>query len=400
MRVLITTLHFHPLVPVAQALEAAGHEVAFACSEDNRPAVEATGFRLFPAGTSMRELMPQLLPQLMAIPAEQRDLWMLGNAFGGILLERMIPDLLTVCQDWRPDLIVRDALEVGGCLVAEHLGLPHASVEVGIFVPVPWFAGTAGQNLQRFRAELGLPPDPNLDMLYRYLHLSFVPPGYQDPAAPLPPTAHALRTVVFDRSGDESLPGWVGQLPDRPTVYATLGMVFNRNTEILRAIIEGLREEPLNLVVTVGRDQDPGQFGPQPAHVRVERYIPQSLLFPHCDLVVCHGGWNTVLAALSEGLPLVLLPIGADQPHNAERCDRIGVGRVIAPDRRTPEAIREATREVLREPGYREQAQRLRDEMAALPGPENAVELLERLAREKTPQLAHGPSSQPPAGGG
>ena len=58
MRVLITTLHFHPLVPVAQALEAAGHEVAFACSEDNRPAVEATGFRLFPAGTSMRELMP------------------------------------------------------------------------------------------------------------------------------------------------------------------------------------------------------------------------------------------------------------------------------------------------------------------------------------------------------
>src|SRR3712207_6771895 len=159
----------------------------------------------------------------------------------------------------------------------------------------------------------------------------------------LPPTAHALRTVVFDRSGDEALPGWVGQLPDRPTVYATLGMGFNRNTEIFRAIIEGLREEPLNLVVTVGRDQDPGQFGPQPPNVRIERYIPQSLLFPHCDLVVCHGGWNTVLAALSEGLPLVLLPIGADQPQNAERCDRIGVGRVIAPDGRTPEAIREAT---------------------------------------------------------
>ena len=61
MRVLITTLHFHPLVPVAQALEAAGHEVAFACSEDNRPAVEATTFRFFPAGTSMRELMPQVM---------------------------------------------------------------------------------------------------------------------------------------------------------------------------------------------------------------------------------------------------------------------------------------------------------------------------------------------------
>src|SRR3712207_7286540 len=51
----------------------------------------------------------------------------------------------------------------------------------------------------------------------------------------LPPTAHALRTVVFDRSGDEALPEWVGQLPDRPTVYATLGMGFNRNTEFFRA---------------------------------------------------------------------------------------------------------------------------------------------------------------------
>jgi UDP:flavonoid glycosyltransferase YjiC (YdhE family) len=389
MRVLITTLHFHPLVPVAQALEAAGHEVAFACSEDNRPAVEATGFRLFPAGTSMRELMPRV----MAVPEEQRDFWVMNNLFGGTLPERIIPDLLAICRDWGPDLIVRDAIELGGCLVAEHLGLPHASVEVGMFVSAPWVAQVMGHNLQRLRAGLGLPPDPSLDMLYRYLHLSFVPPGYQDPAQPLPPTAHALRTLVFDRSGDEVLPDWAERLSDRPVVYATLGTGFNRNTAIFAAIIAGLRDEPVELIVTVGRDQDPGQFGPQPANVNIERYIPQSLLFPHCDLVVCHGGWNTVLAALGHGLPLVLLPIGADQPQNAERCAALGVGRAIAPDRRTPEAIREATREVLRDPRHRERAARLREEMEALPGPERAVELLEQLTRERTPQLDGGAMS-------
>ena len=69
------------------------------------------------------------------------------------------------------------------------------------------------------------------------------------------------------------------------------------------------------------------------------------------------------------------------------------MGRVVAPDRRTPEAIREATREVLRDPRYRRQAARLRAEMEALPGPGRAVELLERLARERTPQVDNGAMS-------
>jgi UDP:flavonoid glycosyltransferase YjiC (YdhE family) len=388
MRVLITTLHFHPLVPVAQALEAAGHEVAFACSPDNAPALEATGFRFFPAGTSMRELMPQLMPQLMAIPQEERDTWVLENVFGGTLPERIIPDLLDICAAWKPEILVRDMAEVGGCIVAEHLGMPHASVEVGVFVPAGWLAQIAGPGLNRMRSDLGLPPDPNLDMLYRYLHLSFVPPSYQDPAAPLPPTAHALRTVIFDRSGDEALPAWVEQLPEQPTVYATLGTGFNNTPGVFEAIIEGLRDEPVNLIVTVGRDRDAAEFGAQPANVHIERYIPQSLLFPYCELVVSHGGWNTILAGFSFGLPQVVVPLGADQPQHARRCVLLGVGVAIEPAGLTPEAVRDAVREVLQNPGYRRNAERIRADMESLPGPEHAVELLEKLAAEKSPQLA------------
>ncbi len=386
MRILITTLHFHPLVPVARVLEAAGHQVAFVCSEDNRPAVEGVGFSFFPAGTSMREVMPALMPRMMAIPAAEREKLVMGEIFGGVMPERILPDLLAICRDWRPDLLVRDALEFGGCIAAEHLGLPHASVEVGIFLPPPWVAQVAGSNLQTLRAGLALPPDPTFDMLYRYLHLAFVPPSYQDPATPRPPTAHALQTVVFDRSGDESLPPWAERPTDAPMVYFTLGTALNvQANDLFARAIAGLRDEPITLVVTVGRDQDPAQFGVQPPNVHIERYIPQSLLFPRCDLVVCHGGWNTVLAALSEGLPLVLLPVGADQPQNAARCAALGVGRVVEPEDRTSGKIGDAVRAVLATPTYRENAQRLRAEIASLPGPEHAVALLERLAVEKRP---------------
>ena len=177
-------------------------------------------------------------------------------------------------------------------------------------------------------------------------------------------------------------------MPARPTVYASLGTIFNHSPGLLAAILAGLRDEPLTLILTVGRNQDPADFGPQPGNVRIERYVPQTLLLPYCDLVVTHGGFNTVQAALGQGLPLVVVPLGADQPANAAACAAMGVGRVVPPEERTPEAIRDAVRAVLGDPAYRATAERVRGEMAALPGPEYAVALLERLARDKQPLVA------------
>lgn len=73
MHVLFTTHpaagHFHPQVPLARALAAAGHEVAFACSPAFAPTVEATGFRCFPAGITWMEAdMDSAFPELRAIP--------------------------------------------------------------------------------------------------------------------------------------------------------------------------------------------------------------------------------------------------------------------------------------------------------------------------------------------
>ncbi len=177
------------------------------------------------------------------------------------------------------------------------------------------------------------------------------------------------------------LPDWVDRLPDRPTVLASLGTVFNRTPGVLEAIVEALAAEPVNVVVAIGRDQDPGRFGPQPEGVRLEAYVPQPLVLAHCDAFVTHGGFNSVKEALSEGVPMVVVPISADQPYSAERCAALGVARAVGADDRDPGTIRAAVRQVLTEPGYGASARAFRAEMRGLPGPEHMVELLEALGR-------------------
>ena len=386
MRVLLTLQHFHPMVPLAQALQAAGHEVAFAAPEDNRPAMEANGFTFFPAGRSMAELMPGLIPQFMSLREDERQAFVVGQIFGQLMPASLIPTVIALHDTWPFDLIVRDTTEIGGLIAAEALGLPHASVEIGV-MPLPIIEPWLSANYNVLRTNHGLPPDRDMSRYFYYLHLAFVPPSYQDPALPYPATGHAFRHEVFDRSGDEALPDWVAGLPARPTVYVTLGTFFGAAQHIFRTIIDGLRDEDVNLIITVGRGQDPAALAPWPSNTHVERYIPQSLIFSHCDLVVCHGGWNTVLAALSYGLPLINIPVGADQPQNAARCAALGVGPTILPSELTPQHIRETMQTVLGDPGYRARSSALQAEMESLPGAGRAVELLEKLARDRQPIL-------------
>ncbi len=392
MRVLFTALpssgHWHPLIPFAEALQAAGHEVAFATTPAACAAISALGFRCFHAGADETVEEGRARRAKMATLGTESPAWALPNLFAGIWPAGRLPDLLTVCREWEPTLLVREDMEFAGCIAAERLEIPHAAIQITAWRP--WIQPLIAGPLNRLRESVGLPPDPDLTMLYRFLLVVPAPPSYLDPATPPPPTAHAVRHVAFDRSGDEPLPAWVSDLPDRPVVYATMGTVFNQVPGLLEAILIGLRDEPITLIVTTGRDQDPDAFGTQPANVHLERYVPQSLLFPHCDLVVTHGGSGTVLTALGHGLPMVIVPVSADQPDNARRCEQLGVATVIPPANRTSTAFQAAARAVLQDPHFQKNALRLREEMEQLPGPEHAVGWAEQLAREKQPLFARG----------
>ncbi len=164
-------------------------------------------------------------------------------------------------------------------------------------------------------------------------------------------------------------------------MLVTLGTVFAQESgDLFGRLLAAVQDLPVEVLITVGRALDPAELGPPPGNVRVERFVPLPQVLRRCVAVVTHGGSGTVVAAVSAGVPCVLLPMGADQPLNADRCVALGVGRALDAVTATSDEIREALHAVLHEPAYRHAAARLRAEVAALPGPEHAAELLERLA--------------------
>ncbi|MEO6063201.1 MAG: glycosyltransferase [Thermoflexales bacterium] len=372
MRILFTFIggsgHFLPLVPVARATATAGHVLAFGCGPSMRATVEAAGFPVFPLGTGAAATAARL--PLRPLDAAREDEEFLER-FVRLAASARANDMLALCGPWRPDLIVCDEADFGSMLAAERLGLPHATVLVmaaGSFVR----AEVIGEALNALRAAQALPPDPGLEILYRHLALSPFPPSFRDPAVPLPATAHAFRAT--------QKPAVSTRPPGPPIVYFTLGTVFNiESGDLFARALAGLRELPIRVVATVGEGIDPAEFGPQPANVRIERYIAQELILPECSLVVSHGGSGSVLGALAHGLPMVLIPMGADQPLNAARCEQLNVGRTLDPIAATPASVLEAVSAVLADPCYRRAAEIFRDEIAGLPGPDHAVRLLQTL---------------------
>jgi MGT family glycosyltransferase len=166
--------------------------------------------------------------------------------------------------------------------------------------------------------------------------------------------------------------------PDtEPLVYVTFGTVWNRDVELIAQVVEGVRQLPVQVVVTLGAGRDTSALGEQPPNVHVADFIPQADLLPRCAAVVSHAGSGTFLAGLAAGLPQLFLPQAADQFLNAEAGARGGTGITIPPGSVTADRVRLELERLLAEPSFRAQAERVGEEIAAMPPPAVAVEAIE-----------------------
>jgi UDP:flavonoid glycosyltransferase YjiC (YdhE family) len=373
------TGHFLPLVPFARAAENAGHIVAFGAQPGMLATLAEAGFSAWDTGGRTLLETTERTPLLeFDLAREERAV---RDGYAGRTARERATKVRQLCESWHSDIVVCDEMDFGALVAAEALGIPYATViTIGSGALVR--PELVREPLNALRSEHGLPPDPELTMLRRNLIIYPFPPSFRDPANPLPPNAHAFRTVRADRAANDDS-AWIAGLGVRPLVYFTLGTIFNLESgDLFERVLAGLRELPVDVVVTVGRELDPRVLGPQPPNVYVRRYIPQSVLLPHCELVVSHAGSGSVVGALAHGLPMVLLPIGADQPFNAARCEDLHVGRVLNPIEATEEDVQLAVLDVLSDATYRQNARRVEAEIAALPDPEYGVRLLERLAEQ------------------
>jgi MGT family glycosyltransferase len=200
----------------------------------------------------------------------------------------------------------------------------------------------------------------------------------RSPSVLQPPDDQPFTDVIAMRVGAGAvrpgnvLPESVVALPHERMVYLTLGTLFNGVSDFA-VPLEALGELPVDLVLTCGYDVDPAAFEPLPRNVAVERWVSQALLLPRCSAVICHAGASTLLGALAHGVPVVCLPLGADQFANAEQVTRTGAGITLLPGQVSVESVRDATRRVLDETSYAVAACKLRSEIELLPDPSAVV---------------------------
>lgn len=371
--------HLLPLVPVAMAARAAGHAVAFTGDSTTLTLVLAAGFEAFPTTAGRPPGPPERRPLAPLDPArEERDLRELFARDGA---RRRAAGMVERIEAWHPDIVICDEVDFGTVIAAERLGLPYVTVVVlaagGLIRP-----DVVGAALDEVRLEHGLAPDPTLAALGRYLVLAPAPPSLRDPRFPLPATAFGIRNDAPDASLAAAPPPWRVTRPDGPALYVTLGTIFNiESGDLLERILTALEDHPGDVIATVGAEIDPSELGPRPDHIHIERFIAQSAVLPHVQAVISHAGSGSVLGALAHGRPMVLLPMGADQPLNAARCVATGAAVALDPVAATPATIRDAVLSITDDRAFAHAAGRLQAEMAALPAPEDAVDRIVALVR-------------------
>lgn len=345
--------HLNTLLPLALAAQRAGHSVVFASGPDMQPQIECRGLVAWSVGPTHAQL-----------GGNRQTSWL--DYFARSAAGRAV-DLLSRAGEWKPDLVIHEDTEFAGALVAVRTGAHYVVHGLGLMPSVDVWAVFSGRIDELGR---GFGVSDLSEQMRSAVYLQICPPALQGRGEPVWRRALPLRHCAGLPADGERLPDAVDALPYRETIHLTLGTVFYEATDVLLSAIAGLRELPFNLVVTIGPGADRARFGPQPAHVLVEPYLPHALLLPRCRLVVSHGGAGAMLGALAHGLPQLLLPQGGDQFANARACERAGVALVLSAEQLSSASVGDAVRRLLTENSFTLAAKAVQAEIAAMPSAE------------------------------
>ncbi len=358
--------HLYPMVPLARALIRDGHEVVFASTDRFVGNVVDLGLEAVAAG-----LDP-------CASYDEKGRAAPEGGYGPSVIRSKTEDILAWAQTTEVDLVVREPTDFAGMLAAEAMEVPQVTLGRSQFLSASFWHSHAGWALALARQELGLPADPELAGIFGSCYLDMVPSWFQPVVAELPGSRVEISPQTFD--GQHDMPHGAPARERGQNVYVTFGTVYNRNHAVIRDAVEGVARLGRAVVCTVGSNQDPDVVMPSEVpQVQVARYIPQSTVLSDCALVVCHGGYSTVMGTICAGVPLVLVPQGSDHHANARQCERVGVGVTVSPDDFSADAVESAARAVLADPSYAHHATSLADRATASTSMEFGARLLRRL---------------------
>jgi UDP:flavonoid glycosyltransferase YjiC (YdhE family) len=384
MRVLFVTwawpTHLFPMVPLAWALRAQGHDVRVASQPALTEAIPRTGLPAVSVGGDVDVVAR--LRQIAAAPAKpgkpRPGSTPRAAAMFAELAEAMLPDLVAFGRRWHPDLVVFEPTAYAGPIAAAALGVPAVRYLYGPdIMAAPVFRDAEQELLAPLWEKYGLAAvDTAGD-----LTLDPCPAGLQvdEPLGPRQPVQY----VPYNGFGTGLPPEWSSGRATRPRVCVTWGTTYGRLDpayfllpEVLTAL-STLDVEVVAAITTAQREL----LTDLPDGVRVAESVPLYRLLPACDAVVSHGGVGTSMTSLaSAGLPLLMTPRLPDHRFHAARVAAAGAGRVLPLTEFTPSAIRGEVGALLDQLSYRTEAIQLRKEMLAQPAPAELVPVLRELA--------------------
>ncbi|MET9224879.1 glycosyltransferase [Lentzea sp. NPDC003310] len=370
MRILFSSVpqhgHLLPLFPLARAFRERGHEVAVLTAGGMAPVIEAQGLGHLPAGPLPDVLFAEVARRTGADPAGAPTPDSVAEFFAGTRLDLTADEALAVTKDFAPDLVVAELCDFVGPLVAATAGVPVATLAFG--PPLPPVFTNAMEAMARVRHEArGLSWEPRKWLLDTWPS-SMRADEWQQPSGWLP-----LRPEAFREPGAAAV-----ALPvsGRPRVLVTFGTFFGDPAK-LSPLLRAMSTVDVDVVVTLGLATKPEEFDVDHERITFVGFTPMEDLLDGVDVVVTHGGAGTTSAALLKGVPLVVLPQGADQFFQAERVAAAQAGVALDPSSQTPEAVVGALRTVLGSVSIRENVTAVAKEIGAMPDAHEVAATLE-----------------------
>lgn len=351
--------HLFPMVPLAWALRAAGHDVL----------VATTGAAVEPAaraGLAVVDVTPDfdregIFAHMRKVEPDQvRE--MLGRRIDDLrdlvprfarLAALMSDGVVALADRWRPDVVVQSQIQGAGVIVASRLGVPLVEHGFG-FGRTDGVAAMFQEHMADAFERHGVTELPA-----RIESIDVAPPSMVERS-----TGWPMRYVPYN--GGAELPEWLARRGERPRVAITLGTVAPRTVGVdpVRSLV-GFADRIDAEFVLAMEESDAAAIGRLPANVRAAGWVPLDDLLPTCRAIVHHGGAGTTLTALAHGVPQVVLPTGADRHINAEAVARRGAGLDVEPDS-LDAAVLDT---VLHDEGLRRGAADVRAEIESLPSP-------------------------------
>ncbi|MFI7012216.1 nucleotide disphospho-sugar-binding domain-containing protein [Streptomyces sp. NPDC050145] len=414
MRILFTafpaTAHVHPLVPLAWALQNAGHEVRVAIHPDTVHLVTEAGLPAVPLGSRETladaakwndnfEMLSQLSDALFLdtdnAPQWERQWQGLCGMLG--TFTPMLDDLVEFCRGWQPDLVVWDPFCVAAGVAARVTGAAHARFLWGQD-NIAWLRA---KSLEAGAGQAGT-PDPvdalmapmlerygleySEDLLLGQFTVDTMPRALQ---LPLAPHYAPIRRVSYN--GNTVAPAWVHQQPEKPRVLLTLGMggrgrqLFDAAGTSFPEVVDALAELDVEVVATLHKAML-DTVTSVPDNVRLTEYVPLAQVLPSCSAVIHHGGGGTFAAAAAAAVPQLIVPMSLwGEAITARFMEDRGAGVVVEAEDLDTGLLTKQIRRLLEEPEFRAGAQALRAEINQAPGPAEFVSVLETLTAQHRP---------------